>query len=464
MSDTLISRYKGRQAAKVHFVGIGGIGMSGIAEVLLNLGYTVSGSDLRETDVTRRLASLGARIDRGHRAENLQSAEVVVISSAVLPDNPEVRAARMRRIPVVPRAEMLAELMRLKYAVAIAGSHGKTTTTSMVASMLAEAGLDPTAVVGGKLNALGSNAKLGRSHLMVTEADESDGSFLHLLPSIAVVTNIDAEHLDHYLTLDALCDAFTEFCNRVPFYGLAVLCIDHPNVRSILSAVTKRVATYGASADADYRLLDVRLEGFTTRFTASRRGENLGEFTVNMVGAHNAKNALAVIAVGFELELPLDTIREGLARFQGVDRRFTVRGEAKGITVIDDYGHHPVEIRATLAGAKQAFGRRVVAVFQPHRYSRTRDLFTDFLGAFVDADVLLVTEIYPAGEEPIPGISSAHLVEEIRTAGHKDVTFVENRSVLMDKLRERLQSGDILITLGAGDITQVSQEALKNII
>ena len=457
------SRFKTRQNAHVHFVGIGGIGMSGIAEVLLNLGYRVSGSDMKESDVTRRLGQLGARIAFGHRAENLTDADVLVMSSAVKKDNPEVDAARVRKIPVIPRAEMLAELMRLKYAVAIAGSHGKTTTTSMVATVLAAAGMDPTAVVGGKVNTLGSNAKLGKSELMVVEADESDGSFLKLHPSITVVTNIDPEHLDHFGTLDALKGAFVEFCNRVPFYGLNVLCLDHPNVQSLVPLIEKRLVTYGSSHAADYRLEGVHLDGFATRFQAFRRDEPLGDFTVKMVGAHNALNALAVIAVCEELHVPLDVVRTALADFQGVQRRFTVRGEAKGITVVDDYGHHPAEVKATLAGARRAFGRRLVVAFQPHRYTRTRDLLEDFVSAFNDADVLFLTGIYAAGEEPIPGISGKALAEAVRAHGHPDVTYVDSRAELLAQLEKRLQPGDLVLTLGAGDITSAGPELLTRL-
>jgi UDP-N-acetylmuramate--alanine ligase len=457
----LESRFKSRHAARVHFVGIGGIGMSGIAEVLLNLGYQVSGSDLKESDVTRRLVSLGARVGYGHREDNLQTSDVVVISSAVKKDNPEVVAARRRKIPVIPRAEMLAELMRLKYSVAIAGSHGKTTTTSMVATVLNAAGLDPTAVVGGKVNVLGSNAKLGKSELMVVEADESDGSFLKLHPSIAVVTNIDPEHMDHYRTLDALKTAFAEFCNRVPFYGLSVLCLDHPNVQALLPHLDKRFVTYGSSHAADYRLEGITLDGFSTRFQAWRREHSLGEFSVRMVGAHNAMNALAVIAIAEELDIPLDVVRKALAEFGGVQRRFTVKGEAKGITVVDDYGHHPAEVKATLAGARRAFGRRTVVAFQPHRYTRTHDLFEDFCSAFNDADVVFLTSVYAAGEEPIPGATSERLVEAIRSFGHPDVTYVEQRTDLVSAIKPRLQTGDLVITLGAGDITNTGPELLS---
>lgn len=454
------SQFKTRHAAHVHFVGIGGIGMSGIAEVLINLGYRVSGSDLKASDTTRRLAGMGAQIASGHRSENLIHADVVVTSSAVKKDNPEVVAARQRKIPVIPRAEMLAELMRLKYSVAVAGSHGKTTTTSMVATVLNAAGLDPTAVVGGKVNVLGSNAKLGRSDLMVVEADESDGSFLKLHPSISIVTNIDPEHLDHYGSVEALRHAFVEFCNRVPFYGLNILCLDHPNVQALLPGLEKRFVTYGTAHTADYRVESVRLTGFSTTFRAFRHQEELGEFTVKMVGAHNALNALSVIAVAEELEVPLETVRQSLAEFAGVQRRFTVRGEAKGVTVVDDYGHHPAEVKATLAGARRAFGRRVVAVFQPHRYTRTRDLLEEFATAFNDADVLVVIDIYAAGEEAIPGIDSKRLVEKIGAFGHRDVTYVGKRQDVPGALLPVLREGDLVLTLGAGDITQLGPELL----
>jgi UDP-N-acetylmuramate--alanine ligase len=454
------SLFKTRHAARVHFVGIGGIGMSGIAEVLLNLGYQVSGSDLKGSDITRRLAGMGATIYEGHKAQNLVDADVVVISSAVKKDNPEVVTARQRKIPVIPRAEMLAELMRLKYAVAVAGSHGKTTTTSMVATVLSAAGLDPTAVVGGKVNVLDSNAKLGKSELMVVEADESDGSFLKLHPAITVVTNIDPEHMDHYGTLDVLKTAFVEFCNRVPFYGLNVLCLDHPNVQALVPRLEKRVVTYGSSHMADYRLEGVRLEGFSTRFQAFRRDEPLGEFRVRMVGAHNALNALAVIAVAEEMEIPLDTVRGALAEFGGVQRRFTVRGEVNGITVVDDYGHHPTEVLATLAGARRAFGRRLVVAFQPHRYTRTHDLKKEFTTSFNDADVLFVSSVYAAGEEPIPGATGEALAEAIRAHGHRDVTYVDKRVDLPAAIAPRLREGDIVLTLGAGDITQVGPDLL----
>ena len=457
------SRFKTRHTAHVHFVGIGGIGMSGIAEVLLNLGYRISGSDLKESDVTRRLTQMGARCLYGHKAENLLDSDVVVISSAVKKDNAEVVAARQRKIPVIPRAEMLAELMRLKYSVAIAGSHGKTSTTSMVASVLHAAGMDPTAVVGGKVNVIGSNARLGRSELMVVEADESDGSFLKLHPSIAVVTNIDPEHMDHYKTLDALKAGFTEFCNRVPFYGLNILCLDHPNVQALLPHIDKRFVTYGSVHTADYRLEGVELDGYATKFRAFRHETDLGEFTVKMVGAHNAMNALSVIAVAEELDVPLDTVRKALAEFGGVQRRFTIKGEAKGVTVVDDYGHHPTEVKATLAGARRAFGRRIVAAFQPHRYTRTHDLMSDFVSAFNDADVVFLTNIYAAGEDPIPGVTGKALADAVVAHGHRDVTFIEKRADLAAAIAGRVKAGDSVITLGAGDITQVGPDHLAQL-
>jgi UDP-N-acetylmuramate--alanine ligase len=447
--------------ARIHFVGIGGIGMSGIAEVLLNLGYAVSGSDLKESETTRRLAGLGGHLAQGHAAAHVKDVDVVVTSSAIRKDNPEVLEARARKIPVIPRAEMLAELMRLKHGIAIAGSHGKTTTTSMAAHLLAHAGLDPTAVVGGKVNTFGSNAKLGKGDYMVVEADESDGSFLRLPPTIAVVTNIDPEHLDHWKTVEALRQGFVDFLNRLPFYGLAILCIDHPTVQSLLPEVEKRYVTYGEAPQADYRAAGIEVKGHSVAFDAFRRGESLGRFEVGMVGRHNALNALAVVALGDEMGLAAGVTREALASFRGVQRRFTVLGDAGGVTVVDDYGHHPAEVRATLRGAREAFGRRVVCLFQPHRYTRTRDLLDEFATAFNDADVLLLTEIYAASEEPIPGVSGAVLAETIRAFGHRDVTFVPERARLAAAARARVRPGDIVLTLGAGDITSVGPELLK---
>ena len=448
------------RARTIHFIGIGGIGMSGIAELLLNLHHRVSGSDLKESDVTRRLQSLGGRIFVGHQAENVPAdVDVVVVSSAVRRTNPEWEEARRRGVPVIPRAEMLAELMRLKEGIAIAGSHGKTTTTSMIATVLSEAGLDPTVVVGGKLNALGSNAFLGKGEAIVVEADESDGSFLKLTPTIAVVTNIDPEHLDHYGTFDALSSAFLDFANKVPFYGLAVLCLDHPGVQTLLPKIEKRHVTYGLSPQAEYRAENLELDGFSVAFDAVRRGEKLGRVRLRMVGKHNVQNALAAIAVADEVGLPFPVVAEALGGFAGVQRRFTVRGEAKGIMVVDDYGHHPAEVRATLRGAREGFSRRLVVAFQPHRYTRTRDLLADFATAFNDAEVVILTDIYAAGEDPIPGITSQALVEEIRALGHRNVIFAPRKG-LADVVAEKLRAGDLVITLGAGDITNVSTELL----
>jgi len=446
---------------KVHFVGIGGIGMSGIAELLLNLGYRVSGSDLKESDITKRLVSLGGSVVAGHRAENVAAdVDVVVTSSAVRKNNPEVVAAKDRGIPVIPRAEMLAELMRLKEGVAIAGSHGKTTTTSLIATVLAHAKLDPTAVVGGKLNALGSNAKLGKGQLMVVEADESDGSFLRLSPAIAVITNVDPEHLDYYGTVEALQQAFVDFADRVPFYGLAVLCVDHPVVQHLIPRIGKRHTTYGLSPQAEWRADDIRHAPFQSRFMVSHKGKQQGEVTLRMVGAHNVLNALACCAVSHELGIPFKVTAEALGEFAGVQRRFTVRGEVNGITVVDDYGHHPAEIRATLAGARASFPqRRIVCAFQPHRYTRTRDLLGEFATAFNDADLLLLTEVYAASEDPIPGVTGAKLHEAVKACGHRDAAFAE-RAELARRLREKVRPGDLVITLGAGDITHVGEELL----
>ena len=453
--------FRGRRPT-IHFVGIGGIGMSGIAEVLLNLGYPVTGSDLRRSETTARLESLGARCFVGHAEANVGAADVVVTSSAVRRDNPEVVEARRRAIPVIPRAEMLAELMRLKYGVAVAGSHGKTTTTSMIAHLLAAGGLDPTAVVGGKLNNLGSNAKLGRGEYMVVEADESDGSFLKFSPAVAVVTNVDPEHLDHYGDFERLKAAFVEFVNKVPFYGLAVLCLDHPTVQAFLPALERRHVTYGLSPQADYRAEGIESSAFETRFSVLRRGEPLGRFQLQMIGHHNVQNALAAIAVADDVGVSVEQMQAAFASFTGVQRRFTVRGEAAGITVVDDYGHHPAEIRATLAGARRAFPeRRIVAAFQPHRYTRTRDLLDEFATSFNESDALLITEIYAASEEPIPGVSGAALADAVRSCGHRDVSFVPRRADLARTLKERVRPGDLVITLGAGDVGQTATELLE---
>ncbi len=446
--------FRGR-VRHVHFVGVGGVGMSGLAEILRTLEFDVSGSDLKGNDTTRRLEELGVRVDVGHKSENISGVDVVVYSSAITPDNPELTEARALGIPVITRAEMLAELMRVKYGVAIAGSHGKTTTTSLVATVLRAAGLDPTVVVGGKMAALGSNARLGAGDLLVAEADESDGSFLRLTPTIAVVTNIDPEHLDHYGTHEELKKAFVEFATRVPFYGLAVLCLDHPHVQDLLPRIQRRHVTYGVSPQSDYSARGIQFRGLETSFNAYRRGQSLGGFTVKMPGAHNVLNCLATIAVADELEVPLDVTKQALSTFHGVARRFTVIGVVGGVTLVDDYGHHPAEVKATIEAAQRAFpgeGHRIVVAFQPHRHSRTRDLFDDFTRAFNQADVLLVTDIYAAGEAPIPGTSAEKLVQAIREHGHHDATYVPDKQALPAALEKIVKPGDVVIALGAGDI------------
>ena len=451
-----------RKQRHIHFVGIGGIGMSGIAEVLLNLGHKVSGSDLKASDLTRRLESLGAEVMIGHSGLNVHGAEVVVISSAVSEENPEVMAARREFIPVIPRAEMLAELMRLKSSVAVAGSHGKTTTTSLAGTMLTFAGEDPTLVIGGKLNHLGVNARLGQGHLMVVEADESDGSFLLLNPTVAVVTNIDLEHLNYYRDLDHIKRDFLSFINKVPFYGFAVLCLDDPNVQSLLPGVRKRYLTYGLSAQAEVSARNVQCGAWGYSFDLYRLGQPLGRVSINIPGRHNVLNALAAAAVGLEMGFEPATVIGGLAHMKGVGRRFEKKGEAGGVTIIDDYGHHPTEIKATLSALTDCFPRRRrVVVFQPHRYTRTESLFDEFLSAFNQADRLIITDIYGAGEPPIPGISGRGLAEAIRSHGHRDVTYHEELGSLAEHLAESLSYGDVLMTLGAGNVYSVGEETLR---
>lgn len=450
---------------KIHFVGIGGIGMSGIAEVLLNLGYKVSGSDLRDSDTTERLASLGGEIHIGHSRENLKAVDVVVTSTAVQEDNPEVEEARNRMIPVIPRAEMLAELMRMKYGIAIAGTHGKTTTTSMVATVLTHGGIDPTIVIGGKLNTLGTNAVLGQGKFLVAEADESDGSFLKLSPTIAVVTNIDADHLDFYTGgIEQIKDTFADFINKIPFYGLAVLCLDDRNIAEIIPRVKKRFVTYGLTSQADIRATHIRLTGGTTTFVAHYKGYRMGEVTFAMPGAHNVLNALACIAVAIELDMPFNLIQEGFAAFGGVGRRFQVKGEVDGIMIVDDYGHHPAEIRATLSAAKNGWPeRRLVVAFQPHRYTRTKELFNDFVTCFYDADLLILTEIYAASEKPIEGVTAEKLADTIRKHGQKDVTFIADRERITSHLQGIIRKGDLVLTLGAGNLWQIGEELLSSL-
>jgi UDP-N-acetylmuramate--alanine ligase len=450
-----------RKIHKLHFVGIGGIGMSGIAELLLNLGYQVSGSDLKPSAVTDRLAALGGIIKIGHSAGNVEGSNVVVISSAVRPDNVEVIEAKRMQIPVIPRAEMLAELMRLKYGVAIAGSHGKTTTTSMIATVLVHGGLDPTAVIGGRLNAFGSNAKLGKGDFLVAEADESDGSFLKLSPTIAVVTNIDREHLDHYSDLNEIRQAFVAFVNKVPFYGAAVLCLDDPNVQAIIPQVERRIVTYGTSNQADLVASHLEFKDFGSSCQVRYKGDPLGILRLQIPGKHGILNSIAAVATGLELDIPFDTTAAALAAFQNADRRFQVKGKKRNILVVDDYGHHPTEIIATLSAARLACDRRIVTIFQPHRYTRTQALEDDFARAFYHADILVVVPIYAAGENSIPGVTAERLVEHIKKFGHRDACYAPDIAAIRQILKDRLRDGDLLLTLGAGDVWKVGEEYLK---
>ncbi len=450
-----------RKARHLHFVGIGGSGMSGIAEVLVNLGYPVSGSDLVSSPATRRLKKLGARVHRGHRAEHVGDADVVVISSAVRKDNPEVVEARRRLIPVIPRAEMLAELMRMSYGVAVAGAHGKTTTTGMIAEVLTRGGLDPTVVIGGRIGKLGSGAKLGKGEMMVAEADESDGSFLKMKPTIAVVTNIDREHLDHYADLAAIEDAFVAFLSRVPFYGAAVVCLDDPNVRHILSRIDRKVITYGLSSEADVTATDLVVRGFEASFVARRHGARLGPVRLQVPGRHSVNNSLAAVAVGLELDVPFRTIVAALASFRGADRRFQKKGEAFGAMVLDDYGHHPTEIAATLQAVREGFGARTIVVFQPHRFTRTKALLEEFGRAFFLADRVVVTGVYPAGETPIAGVDGSAVADAMSRHGHPSVVHEPRLEKIPDLLRGMVRPGDIVLTLGAGDVWRVGEAFLK---
>jgi UDP-N-acetylmuramate--alanine ligase len=448
-----------RNFQRVHLVGIGGSGMSGIAEVLLSIGYAVSGSDLRSSPVIERLRKLGATVHVGHRAENVQGAHVLVISSAVSADNVEVVEAHRLKIPVIPRAEMLAELMRLKFGIAVAGAHGKTTTTSMVASVLGAAGLDPTFVVGGRVNHAGSNARVGQSEYMVVEADESDRSFLLLAPVIAVVTTIDREHLDHYKSLEEIQDAFLQFVNRVPFYGEVVLCLDEPNVQAILPRVRRPVITYGTSSQADLQISDVQLQGLSSDFRLTYRGEDLGNFHLPAPpGIHNVRNAAAAAAVALALNVPIDLIRSGLAHFAGVGRRFEIKGSYNGVALIDDYGHHPAEIRATLEAARGCGYKRLLVLFQPHRYTRTQQLWDEFCHSFNQADVLVVTDIYAAGEAPIDGITAERLAVGISSAGHKSVVYSSTLQGGIEFMLREARPGDAVLTIGAGSVGRVTDE------
>jgi UDP-N-acetylmuramate--alanine ligase len=447
---------------RIHMIGIGGSGMSGIAEVLLTMGYQVSGSDLKPGESTERIVRLGGRVFTGHGEANVEGAQVVVYSTAVQPDNPELVAARAMGIPVIGRAEMLAELMRMKYGIAVGGAHGKTTTTSMIATVLARGGLDPTIVVGGRLRTLGANARLGHGQFLVAEADESDGSFLRLAPAVTVVTNIDREHLDHYGTLEEVRQAFVYFANRVPFYGASVLCADDPEVRALLPRITKRTLLYGTGADAVVRADDIRLLPHGARFRVVAHERELGTVELQVPGRHNVLNALAAVAVGLEVEVGFGHIAEALATFHGVARRFETRGEQCGVRVVDDYAHHPTEILATLAAARGLGGRRLV-LFQPHRYTRTRDLRREFGGAFGDADRVWVLDVYPAGERPIEGVSGRTVVESARDQGAAYVEFAADAAAAVAAIAAEARAGDTVLTLGAGDVWRLGDEVLKQL-
>lgn len=448
----------------VHFVGIGGVGMSGIAEVLHNLGYEVTGSDLKETETTRRLTSLGIRVRIGHARENTDHAHVVVISSAVSPANPEVVEAKRRSIPVIPRAEMLAELGRLKYGILVAGAHGKTTTTSLIATSLGEGGLDPTVVIGGRLNAMGSNARLGQGDYLVAEADESDGSFLKLNPTIAVITNIDKEHMDFFKDLEALKAAFLTFINKIPFYGIAVVCLENAHIREILPFIERKTLTYGLTDAADIYARNIRHEGVNMYFEPVMMGRPLGVFNIPTPGRHNVLNSLAAIAVAMELQIPVEVVSKALGKFGGIHRRFEFKGEEKGVRVYDDYGHHPSEIAATLKAARECFAdNRIVVLFQPHRYTRTRDLMDDFAVSFTDADKIFLLDIYPAGEKPIEGITAEALLKKIEKASAGAIHYEAVRKEMVDTVVGELRHGDVLLTLGAGDVYKMGDEILKGL-
>jgi UDP-N-acetylmuramate--alanine ligase len=450
-----------RNFQRIHLVGIGGIGMSGIAEVLLTLGYSVSGSDTKPSTITERLQNLGATVYEDHKVANVEGAHVVVTSSAIKTDNPEVAEAHKRKIPVIPRAEMLAELMRLKYGIAVAGAHGKTTTTSLLASVLAAAHLDPTFVIGGRVNQAGTTAKLGKGEYFVVEADESDRSFLLLAPVVAVVTTIDREHLDQYASLEDIQDAFIQFVNRVPFHGAAILCLDEPNVQAIIPGVKRPIITYGTSSQADLIISEVKLEGLESEFRLTYKGEDLGPFRLpHPPGVHNVRNAAAAAAVALYLNVPADLIREGLAKFAGVGRRFDIKGVVDDITVIDDYGHHPAEIRATLEAARGCKFHRLLVLFQPHRYTRTQHLWDEFCRAFNQADILVLTDIYAASEAPIPGVTSEALANAIREAGHKNVFYVRSMQEGIEHLLHAARAGDAILTVGAGNISRASNELM----
>ncbi len=449
-----------RKVSRIHFVGIGGIGMSGIAEVLLNLGYSISGSDIVRSDTTHRLESLGIEVFYGHEPSNLGDTDVVVTSTAIQEGNQEVIEAGKRNIPVIPRAEMLAELLKMKFSVAVSGSHGKTTTTSMIATILADGGLDPTMVIGGKLAGVGSNAKLGGGEIIVAEADESDGSFLTLNPTIAVITNIDREHLDFYSGIDDIKAAFLKFANAVPFYGSTIVCADDPHVQEILSEIKRGTVTYGLSGGSDYRAVDVSSSGLASHYKLYRRDDYMGDISIGAPGLFNVCNSLAAVAVALELDMDFPTIQRGIKTYTGVQRRLEVKGARGGVTVIDDYGHHPTEIRATLETARKTWNGRMIVVFQPHRYTRTRELFDDFLDVFDAADCTILTDIYAASEKEIEGVHSVRLRDGIRDRGNDSVIHISRFEDIVDHLRSISEPGDFIITLGAGNIWKVGEAFL----
>lgn len=454
-----------RSVKKIHFIGIGGIGMSGIAEILLDQGFSVTGSDKQLSEITERLEKLGAKIYEGHSPEHIEpDVDVVVYSSAVKMDNPEVQEAIRRKIPLIRRAEMLAELMRLKYGIGIAGTHGKTTTTSMVGLILIEGGFDPTVIVGGVLRDLGgTNARLGHGNFIVVEADEFDRSFLQLTPTIAVITTLEPEHLDCYGSVEELKNAFIDFANKVPFYGFVVLCLDEPMIQDIMPKIKKKIVTYGLNAQADVQAIDPEFSGRKASYTLIYKGKDYGRINLQVPGIHNIKNSLAGIAVGMELGIEFEKIKKAVERFRGVYRRFEIRAEVNGIIVVDDYAHHPTEIRVVLQAAKDGWKRRVVAVFQPHLYSRTRDFYLDFGRSFFNADVCVLTDVYPAREEPIEGVSGKLIADAARDFGHKDVHYVPNKMELADYVLGLVKSGDMVIFMGAGDITKICGEFIKKL-
>lgn len=452
-----------RKLRRIHMVGIGGTGMCGIAEVLLNLGYEVSGSDVQDSDVLRRLRDLGAEVAVGHAAENIRNTDVVVISSAVRETNVEVLEARTRLIPVIPRAEMLAELMRMKYGIAVAGSHGKTSTTSMTAVVLDAAGYDPTVIVGGRLNTLGANARLGTGDFIVAEADESDRSFLFLSPFIAVLTNIDNEHLDHYTSIEEIKSTFVNFANKVPFYCPVVLCLDDPNLQGIIPVIDRKVITYGFSAQSDISVRDCRYKDFSSAGRLFHQGRELGELVLQVPGKHNILNAMAAVAVGLDLDIPVETILAALRGYTGTGRRFELRAEVGGVMIIEDYAHHPTEIQATLDAARGGWTRRVMAVFQPHRYSRLSHLMKEFATSFNQADILIVTEVYPAGEDPLLGVTGKALFDEIRHFGHKNIYFEPEMKAIPTLAASLAGTDDMIVVLGAGPINRIIPDLIQKL-